>query len=57
MWKPSQLLPWGRTSNQTAIENARVATTELDRRRVERQVVDIFLAHHRQRLLIEPRPA
>lgn len=32
-----------RLGNQAAIENARLATTELSRRRVEREDVEIFL--------------
>ena len=32
-----------RLGNQAAVENARLATTELSRRRVEREEVELFL--------------
>jgi hypothetical protein len=44
MWKPWQ---WGRASNEWAVANARLAATELSRRRVERQDVEHFLEQHR----------
>lgn len=34
--------------NQTAVDNARLASRELSRRRVEREEVEIFLAQHRR---------
>jgi hypothetical protein len=55
LWK--QVSQWGRTSNQTAVANARAATVELSRRRVERQEVELFLAEHRPPVALEPRPA
>ena len=45
LWKPWQ---WSRTSNQWAVANARRASTELSRRRVERQEVELFLREHRR---------
>jgi hypothetical protein len=35
---------WGRASNQRAVDNARTAATELSRRRVERDEVELYLA-------------
>jgi hypothetical protein len=43
MWKP---WGWGELSNQVAVDNARAASTELSRRRVEREEVELFLADH-----------
>ena len=34
---------WATTSNAVAVDNARLASTELSRRRVEREDVDLFL--------------
>ena len=34
---------WAATSNAVAVDNARLASTELSRRRVEREDVDLFL--------------
>jgi hypothetical protein len=45
LWKPWQ---WSRDSNQWAVTNARAASTELSRRRVERQEVELFLRQHRR---------
>ena len=45
LWKPWQ---WSRTSNQWAVANARRASTELSRRRVERQEIELFLQQHRR---------
>jgi hypothetical protein len=44
-----------RLGNQAAIENARLATTELSRRRVEREDVEIFLEqlHARRHGLVD----
>ncbi|WP_243060231.1 hypothetical protein [Nocardioides sp. SR21] len=41
MWKP---WTWSRGSNERAIGNARASATELNRRRVERQEVELYLA-------------
>jgi hypothetical protein len=41
MWKPWE---WGTASNQHAIANARLGTTECSRRRLERTEVEMFLA-------------
>jgi hypothetical protein len=41
MWKPWQ---WATSSNQQAITNARVATTDCSRRRLERADVLLYLA-------------
>lgn len=41
MWK---LWQWAGASNERAIANARVATTECSRRRLERSDVEQFLA-------------
>ncbi len=40
MWKPWQ---WAVSSNQRAIANARVATTDCSRRRLERADVTLYL--------------
>lgn len=55
MWK----LPvtWARSSNERAIGNARAAATELGRRRVERQEVELFLAGRRAPAVAARRPA
>ena len=45
MWKP---WAWSVGSNERAIDNARASATELSRRRVERQDVELFLAQHRR---------
>jgi hypothetical protein len=37
-------LRWGRTSQDAAVANARAASTELARRRVERDEVELYLA-------------
>ena len=41
MWKPWQ---WGHGSHEAALTNAREAATELSRRRVERDDVELYLA-------------
>lgn len=41
MWSPWE---WARRSNARAVVNARTATTECCRRRLERVEVDLFLA-------------
>ena len=41
MWKPWD---WARMSNHVAQSNARAASTELSRRRVQREEADRFLA-------------
>jgi hypothetical protein len=45
LWKPWQ---WSQDSNRAAVVNARAASTELSRRRVERQEVELFLRLHRR---------
>ena len=40
-WKPWE---WATASHAAALANARAATTELSRLRVEREDVDLFLA-------------
>lgn len=40
MWNPWE---WGSASNVGALANARLASTELSRRRVEREEVELFL--------------
>ncbi len=45
MWTPwSPVLAWGRSSNRTAVENARLAAVVCSRARVERAEVELFLA-------------
>ena len=41
MWNPWQ---WASASNERAIANARLGTTECSRRRLERAEVELFLA-------------
>ena len=41
MWKPWE---WASASNAAALANARAASTELSRLRVEREDVELFLA-------------
>ncbi len=45
IWMPWR---WSRGSNASALVNARTASTELSRRRVEREEVEHFLHRHRQ---------
>ena len=52
MWKP---WAWSVGSNERAIDNARASATELSRRRVERQDVELFLARHRPPVVIAGR--
>lgn len=40
MWKPWE---WSRTINEQAVANARAATVDCSRRRVERAEVELFL--------------
>ena len=47
MWKPWE---WASASNAGALANARDGATELSRRRVERQDVELFLAAHAERV-------
>ena len=54
LWKPWR---WSQSSNQWAVTNARVASTELSRRRVERQEVDLFLQQHRRTPAVAIAPA
>jgi hypothetical protein len=45
MWTPwSTLGDWGRTSNTTAVENAREAAVACSRARVERIEIDLYVA-------------
>ena len=44
MWKPWE---WASASQSAALANARVASTELSRLRVEREDVELFLAQSR----------
>lgn len=46
MWKPWE---WASASNVVALANARDGATELSRRRVERQDVEMFLVAHAER--------
>jgi hypothetical protein len=49
---------WAHTSNATAVGNARAATTELSRRRVEHDEVELYLAGRAgRRRAVDPRPA
>jgi len=44
MWKPWDWASrWAQTSHAAAVANARSAATELSRRRVERDEVELFL--------------
>jgi hypothetical protein len=54
MYKP---WTWGQASNERAVANARAATTELSRRRVEREDVELYLAGRAARRTASPRPA
>ena len=54
MFKPWE---WSRTSNEGAVANARAATTELSRLRVEREDVELFLAECLVRRAAARRPA
>ncbi|MGZ4456764.1 MAG: hypothetical protein ACXVWV_12360 [Nocardioides sp.] len=54
MVKPWQ---WSVASNQRAVTNARVATTDLSRRRVEREDVELYLASLEAPRTATPRPA
>ena len=49
---------WSRASHEAAVTNARAATTELSRRRVEREDVELFLAEvAARRAAVAPQPA
>jgi hypothetical protein len=50
MWKPWE---WAGASQAVALANARNGATELSRRRVEREDVEIFLAGHELELRSE----
>ena len=54
MWKPWQ---WARGSHEAALTNARAAATELSRRRVERDDVELYLAERRPAGQASPRRA
>lgn len=49
MWKP---WAWASASQATALANARTASTELSRLRVEREDVELFLADFRPESLL-----
>ncbi|GAB3783707.1 hypothetical protein GCM10027601_16410 [Nocardioides ungokensis] len=48
---------WSRSSNERAVANARAATTELSRMRVERDEVELFLVELETRRTAAPQPA
>ena len=48
---------WARSSHVRAVDNARAASTELSRRRVEREDVELFLAALEPRPVVTQRPA
>jgi hypothetical protein len=48
---------WGRFSNAVAVANARAAATELSRRRVEHDEVELYLDARAGRRRADPRPA
>jgi hypothetical protein len=49
---------WGRDSHERAVANARAATTELSRRRVEREDVELYLTDRAaRRAAAAPQPA
>ena len=54
MFKPWE---WSRTSNERAVANARAATTELSRLRVEREDVELFLVESLARRAAAQQPA
>ena len=54
MWKPWQ---WGHGSNEVALANARTASTELSRLRVERDEVELYLAQRTAVHRASPQPA
>ena len=44
MWRVSEWTSgWARSSNDRAVANARAATTQLSRQRVEREEIELFL--------------
>ena len=47
MWNP---WTWAAMSNQAAVVNARSATIEMSRRRVEHEEVALFLEDHAERV-------
>ncbi len=54
MWKPWH---WGRLSHEEALANARVASTELSRLRVEREAVELYLNERLAVRAVAPQPA
>ena len=54
MYNPWQ---WAQRSNQSAIDNARLASTELSRLRVEREEIELFLAGLAERRTGRSEPA
>ena len=47
IWKPWE---WGVASQAAAVANARAAATDLSRRRLEREDVELFLAERSERV-------
>jgi hypothetical protein len=54
MWKPWR---WARGSHAAALDNARAAATELNRQRVERDAVELYLAERAAVVRLTPRQA
>ena len=54
MWKPWR---WAHGSHEAALANARGAATELGRRRIERDEVDLYLAERGRVARFSPRRA
>jgi hypothetical protein len=54
MWKPWQ---WPHGSHEAALANAREAATELSRRRIERDAVELYLAERHPVARTAPRHA
>jgi len=54
MWKPWQ---WAHGSHEAALANAREAATELSRRRIERDAVELYLAERHPVARSAPRHA
>ena len=50
MWTPwVRVTRWAHASNESALGNARAASTELSRSRVEREEIEVFLRGHASR--------
>jgi hypothetical protein len=52
MWKP---WTWTQASNERAVANAREASIDCSRRRVERAEVDLYLSQHSAAPVVAPR--